>query len=82
MRREYKLSDKQYRKLLDSCKPVPYMVIGGVPPRSPQENANLAWKELGDELNFDYMSVRPVHGKNEMYFTAESNGSLIAPEGE
>jgi hypothetical protein len=32
--------------LMDACKPVPYMVFGGVPPRSQKENANAAWAAI------------------------------------
>jgi hypothetical protein len=62
-------------RLLDASKPVPYMVFGGVPPRSPQENANAAWRALGDELGFDYMTVRPVPGESHSVFTAESSAT-------
>jgi len=68
---EFKLTKKQLDDLLDACKPVIYMVIGGVPPASPQENANRAWESLGRELGFDHMSVRPVDGKGQDCFTAE-----------
>ena len=70
-RREFHLTPGQLEKLLDACKPVPYMVVGGVPPRSPQENANSAWKALGKELGFKHLTVRPVAGKGMEFFTAE-----------
>ena len=68
---EFHLTEKQLNDLMDACKPVIYMVIGGVPPRSPQENANAAWASLGAELGFDYMTVQIVNGKGNDYFTAE-----------
>lgn len=71
MRKEFTLTQEQLDTLLDACKPVPYMVIGGIAPRSPQENANAAWATLGLELGFDSMSVRPVNGKGMEVFTAE-----------
>jgi len=64
------MTQAQLDKILDACKPVPYLVIGGHEPRSPQENANDAWKALGDELGFDYMTVEPASGGNR-FFTAE-----------
>jgi len=70
-RKEFTMTKEQCEKLLDACKPVPYMVFGGIEPRSPQENANAAWAELGLELGFDAMSVRPVAGKGMEVFTAE-----------
>lgn len=71
MRTEYEMTEAQLAALLEACKPVPYMVIGGVHPRSPQENANDAWKRLGAELGFDHMTVKP-NGKGDRFFTAES----------
>lgn len=71
MRKEFKLTQEQLDILLNACKPVPYMVIGGIAPRSPQENANAAWATLGLELGFDSMSVRPINGKGMEFFTAE-----------
>ena len=72
MRREYKLTDEQLETLLNASKPVIAMMVGGVAPRGPQENANSAWENLGNELGFDYMTVRPVSGKSNHFFTAVS----------
>lgn len=63
------MTDKQLEALLDACKPVPYMVIGGIAPRSPQENANDAWEKLGLEMGFDSTTVEP--GPNKKTFFAE-----------
>ena len=70
-RKEFKMTKEQIDKIMDACKPVRYMVIGGVPPTSPQENANRAWRLLGEEMGFDGMTVRQVPGKDDTYFTAE-----------
>jgi hypothetical protein len=70
-RREYELTDEQYARLMDACQPVPYMVIGGVVPPSPRENAEMAWRELGREMGFDGMTARPAPGKSGRFFTAE-----------
>ncbi len=72
MRKEFTMSKEQLDGLLDACKPVPYMVSGGIAPRSQQENANAAWASLGLEMGFDSMSVRPVSGKGMEVFTAET----------
>lgn len=71
MRKEFTMSKEQLEKLLDACKPVPYMIIGGIVPRSPQENANAAWARLGEEMGFEPMSAQPVKGKGMEVFTAE-----------
>lgn len=74
-RQDFEMTQAQLDRLLDACKPVPYMVFGGVPPRSPQENANAAWAVLGDELGFEAMSVEPS-SKGNRFFTAllKANG--------
>lgn len=71
MRKEFVMTQEQLDRILDASKPVPYLVFGGRPPDSPQENANRAWAALGQEMGFKYMTVEPVKGKNQMYFTAE-----------
>lgn len=73
MRTEFTLEQSDLDKLMEASKPVPYMVFGGMPPRSPQENANDAWKELGQRLGFDHMTVRPIAGKSMLCFTAEAS---------
>lgn len=70
MRKEFEMTEVQLAKLLDACEPVPYMVFDGMAPRSPQENANAAWRELGREMGFDSTSVKPVPGKGTRFFTA------------
>ncbi len=58
-RRTYTLTDEQFQRILDASRPVTYMVFGGIPPRSPQENANTAWQALGEEIGFKWDTVRP-----------------------
>lgn len=73
MRREYEMTADQHAKLMDACAPVPLMYLSGGMPmgRSQQENANDAWKALGDEMGFDHMTVQPVSGKPTTFFRAE-----------
>jgi len=72
MRKEYEINEEQLKRLLEACMPVLYMWVGGLPPRSPQDNANSAWKQLGKELGFDYTTAQPVPGKSNKFFTAEA----------
>lgn len=79
MRCEYELTEKQFAKLLDASKPTLCMKIGSHAPRTPQQNANVAWEAIGKEMGFCYLTVRPVPGKCERVFTAvkmekDSNG--------
>ena len=71
MVKEFKMTNKQFEDLLRASKPVPYMVVGGYLPTSPQENANVAWANLGKKMGFDPMTVKPIAGKDQTYFTAE-----------
>lgn len=70
MRKRFKLTEEQFQRLVDAARPVPYLIVNGIGPRSPQENANDAWCVLGRELGFDGMSVRP-DPEGAMFFTAE-----------
>lgn len=68
-RKQFEMSPAQLEKLLDACKPVPYIVAGGIEPRSPQDNANDAWRALGDEMGFEWLTVEPA-GSDPRFFTA------------
>ena len=72
MRQEYEMTEADLAALLDACKPVPYMVIGGVEPPTPQQNANRAWRALGAKMGFRWDTVRPVAGKGQRFFTADA----------
>ncbi len=67
----YEMSEAELAELLDACKPQPMIMLQCGPPPSPQECANSAWARLGEHLNFDYMTVKPVPGKGKQFFTAE-----------
>lgn len=68
------MTEAQRDALLASAKPVPAMFLSGGAPMfgSPQENANSAWQALAKEIGFVWDSVRPVPGKGDRFFTAES----------
>lgn len=63
MRKNYEMSEAQLARLLGACQP-------GVSPRSPRENANSAWCELGKEMGFDGMTVQPLRGGGLRRFSA------------
>jgi hypothetical protein len=69
--KHYRMTKEQFKRLTDACRPVPYMVFGGMAPRSPQENANDAWHDLARELGFDWGTVKPLPGGDERDFLAE-----------
>mgnify|MGYP003539409951 CR=1 FL=1 len=68
VRRTYTLTAEQYDALLVACRPVPYMVMGGTVPSSPQDNANRAWRQLGQDMGFDWTTVRA--GQTPKQFSA------------
>jgi len=71
VRREFEMSEEDHDKIMDACKPVPLILIGGVEPRSAQENANSAWDRLGERMGFVGETVEGVEGKSTRFFTAE-----------
>lgn len=74
MRREFEMTEEQLQRLLAASKPTPVMYLSGGVPMGPsqQENANRAWRTLGQELGFNDMTVKPVTGKGPRHFTAET----------
>ena len=49
MRKEFEMTQAELDEILDACKPTPVMYLSGGQSmfRSPQENANGAWRKLG-----------------------------------
>ena len=54
------------------------MMIGNSVPSSPQENANSAWLALGEKMGFDPMTVRPLDGKGQRFFSAVPSETVEA----
>ena len=71
--KRFEMTDEQHEKLLEACKPVSMIMLQCGIPRSPQENANAAWKKLGTEIGFDHMTVKPITGQSGTVFEAEPN---------
>ncbi len=72
VRREFEMSPEQLAKIIEASRPVLYLVFGGIEPRSPQENANAAWRSLGEEMGFVWDTVAPVPGRGNTVFTAQA----------
>jgi hypothetical protein len=72
MRKLYEMNEEQFIRLIEACKPVTYIVVGGVYPKSPQENAMDAWKDLGKEMGFDWETVVPCPTRGNRFFYAEA----------
>ena len=67
----YEMTTEEHATLLKACQPVPYLVVGGIPPRSPRENANTAWKALAQKRGFKWDTVEPAIGKGSRFFMAD-----------
>lgn len=76
-RTNYEMTEADETALLEACRAVPYIVVGGHAPRSQQENANAAWAELGKRMGFDHMSVQPIRGKGTRFFSAVPNENEV-----
>ena len=69
-RTNYEMTEEDLRELLDACRPVPMIMLQCGNPSSQQENANRAWRRLGEKMGFDSDTVHPIHGKGNRFFTA------------
>lgn len=67
---EYEMTQADFEELMEACQPVPYIVVGGIGPTSPRENARAAWIRLGQKMGFDGITARPSPGKSELFFLA------------
>jgi predicted TIM-barrel fold metal-dependent hydrolase len=71
----YTMTDEDLATLLAACKPTPMMFLSGGQPMSPspQENANAAWRRLGEKMGFDHMTVRPAGGDQKSFTAIPTN---------
>lgn len=81
MKKRFEMSENQLKTMMKAFQPVPYIVVGGYSPRSPQENANDAWKLLGEEMGFIWDTVEPSNEGDRIFF-AEPIGERIVEEGK
>lgn len=70
MKKEFEMTEQDLNEILESCKPVPYLLPNCGRIRTPQENANSAWENLGNKMGFDFMTVEPT-SKGDRFFLAE-----------
>lgn len=75
MRKEFEMTQAQLDSILEASKSTPAMYLSGGQPMfdSPQENANRAWKKLGEEMGFDYMTVKPTSRGNRFFTAVTTN---------
>ena len=56
--------------LIKASQPVVMVMLQCGTPASPQENANEAWRKLGEKMGFDSMIVKPSD-KGNRFFRAQ-----------
>ena len=68
--KNFEMTQEQLDVLLNASTPVPMIALQCGTPRSSQQNANAAWKELGKVMGFDHNTVRPT-GEGDRFFMAK-----------
>jgi hypothetical protein len=67
MKHDFTMTDDDLEMLLKASEPG----LGGIPAESPQARANRVWRELGERMGFDALTVEPSHGEDLKRFKAE-----------
>lgn len=67
----FEMTDEQFERLKQASRPVAMIALQCGSPRSPQENANDAWRALGEEMGFRWDTARPYPSDDPKVFTAE-----------
>lgn len=75
MTTRYEMNDAQFSSIMEACQPVAAIMLQCGPLRSPQENANNAWKRLADEMGFEWDSVRPSGQGDRVFFATPKEKS-------
>lgn len=79
MKRRYEMTADQHARLLEACRPVPYILgSGGVEPCSPQQNVNAMWQALAAEMGFVWDSAEAAPGESSRVFMAEPQAAEAA----
>ena len=68
----YRLTDEQFKKLMDASKPVRYMVFGGREPSTPRENAENCWRTIAEEIGCQYDTIKDARTGDQHDFEAEA----------
>jgi aromatic ring-opening dioxygenase catalytic subunit (LigB family) len=70
----FELTDEQFNKILEINKeggdPVMYLSGGTPMGRSLREKINDYWKELGNEMGFDWTTIKPISNRKFQAKTA------------
>jgi len=69
--KQYTMTDSEYTELMEACKPVPYLIVGGRKPSSPRENAMHVWAKIAARVGCDCNSIAPANTGNNHDFMGE-----------
>ena len=67
----YRMTDDEHARLIDACKPVPYMVFGGIAPESPTTKALRVWGEIAKRVGCVANTIGPSDTGDDRDFTGE-----------
>lgn len=67
--KEFQMTQVQYDKLIEACRPQMYLVATGTEP-DVRGTILRAWDALGDEMGFVGETAMPIDGKSGCFFTA------------
>jgi poly-gamma-glutamate capsule biosynthesis protein CapA/YwtB (metallophosphatase superfamily) len=65
------MTDEEFNDLVEACKPVPYMVIGGIVPESPTDKAMRVWDSVAKRVGCVQSSIAPANTGDDHDFMAE-----------
>ena len=68
--KNFEMTEQELYELMSASKPVAMIALQCGQPSSPQENANEAWRKLGEKYGFNHMTVQP-RGSSKRCFSAE-----------
>ena len=75
-RKAYIMTQAELDSVHSASRPVAYMVIGGMEPNTPQENANRVWRTLGKKYGFKWDTAKPAPAGGDRAFTAEEDDNV------
>ena len=55
----YEMTDDEFADIVAASQPTAAVSFGGVEMPTARQNANMAWRALGDKLGFDWATVTP-----------------------
>jgi hypothetical protein len=77
---DYRMTDEELEELKKASRPVPYLIMGGMPPPSPRENAMRVWRKIAQRVGCVVDTIAP-RGGDPHDFSATANPPPTGGEG-